>query len=405
MALTDTEARKARPTAKPYKLTDSGGLYLTVMPTGGKLWRWKYRFEGIEKLMALGGYPEVPLALARERHAEGRRLLASGVDPMARRKAVKVAAQEQSGTSFAAIAGFWMEHWKEDKTVRHVESTRRRLETNVFPTLGVLQIAEIQAPDVVAMVRTVEARGARDVAKRALETTGQIFRYAIAHGYSTRNPATEIKPRDVLKPTQKENYARLDAKDLPALLRQIEVYQGTHVTRLAIKLIALTFVRTSELIGARWSEFDFEHRRWNIPAERMKMRTPHIVPLSNQAIEVLQTLHTITGDGELLFPGDRNPKKQMSNNTILKALERMGYKGRMTGHGFRGIASTILHEHGYDHSHIELQLAHSPRNAVSAAYNHALYLKPRTRMMQEWADCLTEMQQKGKVISFRGEVA
>jgi integrase len=405
MSLTDTEARKARPTAKPYKLADSGGLFLAVMPAGGKLWRWKYRFEGREKLMALGSYPEISLAEARSRHAEGRRLLAAGVDPMAQRRAAKTALQEQSGTTFEAIAALWMEHWKEDKSLRHVDSTRRRLDANILPTLGALQIGDIQAPDVVAMVRTVEARGARDLAKRALETTGQIFRYAIAHGHATRNPAAEIKPRDVLKATAKENYARVDAKDLPALLRQIEVYPGTHVTRLALKLMALTFVRTGELIGARWREIDFEEKRWNIPAERMKMRTPHIVPLSEQAIEVLRTLHTLTGSGALLFPGDRNAKKPMSNNTILKGLERMGFKGRMTGHGFRGVASTILHEQGFDHQHIELQLAHAPRNAVSAAYNHALYLKPRRAMMQTWADYLDNIQRAGKVLAFRGSTA
>lgn len=405
MALTDTEARKARSTTKPYKLADSGGLFLAVMPAGGKLWRWKYRFEGREKLMALGSYPEVSLAEVRSRHADGRRLLAAGVDPMARRMASKTASQEQSGTTFEAVAGLWMEHWKEGKSLRHVDYTRRRLETNILPHLSALQIAEIQAPDVVTMVRAVEGRGARDVAKRSLETTGQIFRFAIAHGHTTRNPAAEIKPRDVLKATVRENYARVDARDLPALLRQIEVYSGTHVTRLALKLMALTFVRTGELIGARWGEIDFEQKRWDIPAERMKMRTPHIVPLSDQAIEVLSTLHTLTGSGALLFPGDRNPKKSMSNNTILKGLERMGYKGRMTGHGFRGLASTILHEQGFDHQHIELQLAHAPRNAVSAAYNHALYLKPRATMMQKWADYLEMMQRGGKVLAFRGSHA
>ena len=355
--------------------------------------------------MALGSYPEVSLAEARNRHVEGRRLLAAGVDPMARRMAKKTASHTQSGTTFEAVATLWMEHWKEGKSLRHVDYTRRRLETNILPHLNALQIAEIQAPDVVAMVRDVEARGARDVAKRALETTGQIFRYAIAHGHTTRNPAAEIKPRDVLKATVRENYARVDAKELPALLRQIEVYSGTHVTRLALKLMALTFVRTGELIGARWNEIDFEQKRWDIPAERMKMRTPHIVPLSDQAIEVLRTLHTLTGSGALLFPGDRNPKKPMSNNTILKGLERMGYKGRMTGHGFRGLASTILHEQGFDHQHIELQLAHAPRNAVSAAYNHALYLKPRAAMMQKWADYLENMQRGNKVLAFRSSAA
>jgi integrase len=197
----------------------------------------------------------------------------------------------------------------------------------------------------------------------------------------------------------------VDAAALPALLRAIEVYRGKVITRLAMKLMALTFVRTSELIGARWSEFDVEARRWNIPAERMKMKTPHIVPLATQAIEVLELLRSVTGAGELLFPGDVDHKKTMSNNTILEALDRMGYRGVMTGHGFRGLASTLLHEQGWPHEHIELQLAHTPRNAVSAAYNHALYLEPRAKMMQHWADYLEMTQRGGKLISFRGGVA
>jgi integrase len=279
------------------------------------------------------------------------------------------------------------------------------MEANIFPLLGARPITEIEAPELVSMVKAIEARGAGDLAKRAMENAGQIFRYAIAHGYAKRNPASEIRPADILKPTHKTNLARIDAKELPGLLRAIEVYQGTQVTRLAMKLMALTFVRTSELIGAKWAEFDMEAARWHIPAERMKMRDPHIVPLAAQAIEVLEMLHTLTGASEWLFPGDRSAAKPMSNNTILKALERMGYKGRMTGHGFRGLASTILHEQGYAHDHIELQLAHAPRNAVSAAYNHALYLEPRAKMMQDWADFLERTQRGGKVLPFRGTAA
>jgi integrase len=294
-----------------------------------------------------------------------------------------------------------MDHWQHGKSLRHVDSTRRRLSANILPSLGAHPIAEIEAPELVAMVKVIEQRGARDIAKRALETTGQIFRYAIAHGYAKRNPASEIRPADILKTTRKTNYARVDAKELPNLLRQIEVYPGTHVTRLAIKLMALTFVRTSELIGAKWVEFDLKAGRWDIPAERMKMRTPHIVPLSKQVLETLATLSGLTGKDQWLFPGDRDPKRPMSNNTILKGLERMGYKGRMTGHGFRGIASTILHEQGYPHEHIELQLAHAPRNAVRAAYNHALHLKARGKMMQDWADYLEVAQRGSKVLSFR----
>ena len=401
MALTDTEIRKARVGCKAYRLSDGGGLYLFVTPAGGKLWRWKYRFDGREKLMSFGNYPDVPLSLARERHAEARKLLATGTDPMAQRKAEKAAAED----SFQSIARAWWEHWQDGKNLRHAIQVKRRMEADILPCLGARPIAAIEAPELVAMTKSIEQRGARDIAKRALETTGQVFRYAIAHGYARRNPASEIRPSDILKSSRKANYARVDAKELPSLLRSIEVYQGTHVTRLALKLMALTFVRTSELIGAKWVEFDFEAARWDIPAERMKMRTPHIVPMSRQALDVLDTLQTLTGKSEWLFPGDRNAKKPMSNNTILKALERMGYKGRMTGHGFRGLASTILHEQGYPHEHIELQLAHAPRNAVSAAYNHALYLEPRAKMMQEWADYLEQTQRGGKVLPFRGSAA
>ena len=307
MALSDITIRKAKTRERPYKVSDGGGLYLWVTPAGGKLWRWTYRHEGKQKLMTFGKYPDVPLAQARERHSEARKLLAAGVDPMAQRKADKTAQQVSSENSFANVAARWLEHWQDDKSLRHVDSTRQRLASNILPSLGALQIDAIAAPDIVAMVRSIEARGARDIAKRALETTGQIFRYAIAHGYAQQNPATEIRPRDILKASQKVNYARIDARELPNLLRRIEVYQGTHVTRLALKLMTLTFVRTGELIGARWSEFDLKAARWDIPAERMKMRTPHIVPLARQTIEVLETLHDLTGNSEWLFPGDRNP--------------------------------------------------------------------------------------------------
>jgi integrase len=401
MALTDTVVRKSRPKHTAYRLSDGGGLYLQVTPAGGKLWRWKYRYDGREKLMALGIYPDVPLSLARERHAEARKLLAQGIDPMAQRKADKATAEN----SFETISFRWLEHWKDGKSPRHADYVERRMKADILPCLGARPIAEIEAPEVVAMVKAIEKRGARDIAKRALETTGQVFRYGIAHGHARRNPASEIRPGDILKATRKVNYARVDAKELPNLLRAIEVYQGKHVTRFALKLMALTFVRTSELIGAKWAEFDLEAARWDIPAERMKMRTPHIVPLAKQALDVLATLQTLTGKSEWLFPGERSAKKPMSNNTILAALERMGYKGRMTGHGFRGLASTLLHEQGYNHEHIELQLAHAPRNAVSAAYNHALYLEPRARMMQDWAEFLEQTRRGGKVLPFRGSAA
>jgi integrase len=405
MVLTDTAIKRSRPSEKPYKLADGKGLYLLVNPSGSKLWRWKYRHEGKEKLMPFGAYPDVSLADARVRHAEARRILAAGSDPMVQRKVEKEAVIESQENAFSAIAALWFDHWKVNKSSRHVDATRRRLEANVYAAIGDRPIALIEPPELVAMVRAIEARGAGDLAKRALETVGQVFRYAVAHGYTRRNPVAEFKPSDVLCPTKKVNLARVDAKELPQLLRAIEVYRGKVLTRLAMKLLALTFVRTSELIEARWAEIDFEDRRWNIPAQRMKMDTPHIVPLARQAIEVLELLRPLTGSGELIFPGDRDPMKPMSNNTILLALDRMGYRGRQTGHGFRGLASTLLHEQGYAHEHIELQLAHAPRNAVSAAYNHALYLEPRAKMMQEWADFLERTQRGGKVLSFQGTAA
>jgi integrase len=397
VALTDTEIKKAKSRERAYSMGDGGGLYLWVTPAGGKLWRWSYRFERKEKLMSLGKYPDVSLAQARERHSEARRLFASGVDPMAQRKAEKTAEKAEVENAFQNIASQWLEHWRDGKSPRHVEYVKRRMEADILPCLGMRPVSEIEAPELVAMTKAIEQRGARDIAKRALETVGQVFRYSIAHG--------DIKPSDILKSTRKVNYARIDAKELPDLLKRIEIYQGTPVTRLAMKLLAMTFVRTSELIEAKWSEFHLEAARWDIPAERMKMRTPHIVPLASQALEVLEALHNLTGHSEWLLPGDRNPSKPMSNNTILKALERMGYKGKMTGHGFRGVASTILHEQGYSHDHIELQLAHAPRNAVSAAYNHALYLAPRAKMMQEWADFLEHVQRRGKGMQLPGRVA
>lgn len=405
MALTDTEIRKSKPGEKPYKLFDSAGLYLLMTPTGGRLWRWKYRFQGTEKQMAFGPYPALSLADARERRDAARKRLVNGIDPMAERLAEKTAVKAAAEQTFEKIAELWLEHWDGNKSARHAATTRNRLKGNVYPIIGKRPIADVEPMELVKLAKGIETCGASDMAKRILQIVGMVFRYAVAHGYIERNPTAEIRPSEILKPTRKTNMARIDAKELPTLLRAIELYDGRPLTRLAIKLMALTFVRTSELIGARWEEFDLESGRWSIPASRMKMQTPHIVPLSAQAVEVLELLRTISHNQERVFPGEQSAKKSMSNMTILKALERMGYKGRMTGHGFRGLASTILHEQGYSHDHIELQLAHAPRNAVSAAYNHALYLEPRTKMMQDWANFLERTQRGGKVLPFRSQVA
>ena len=402
--LTDTAIKKAQATDKQYRMADERGLVLLVRTNGSKLWQLRYRHDGKEKTASLGQYPDVGLSAARIKRDELRKLVAAGSDPVAVKREQKEDKQAKSENTFEAVAREWLAMWGPSKSPRHAEYVTRRLEADVFPTLGTRPIADIEAPELVKMAKAIEARGAVDIAKRSLQTTAQVFRYAIAHGKAKRNPATDVKPVDILKPTRKTNYARVDATELPLLLRKIEAYQGTPTTRLAVKLMALTFVRTGELIGARWSEFDLEAARWDIPASRMKMKTPHIVPLSPQAIDVLRTLQTVTGGRELLFPGERDHDKFMSNNTILKALERMGYKGKMTGHGFRGVASTVLHEHGFDHAHIELQLAHTERNEVSAAYNHALYLPQRAALMLWWGDYLEGLT-RGNVLPLRRLVA
>ena len=388
MPLTDIAVKKAKPILKAYRLADTGGLFLFVTPAGGKSWRWKYLVDGKQKLMTFGLYPDVSLAQARELRDAARRQKNKGVDPMAERKTVKLVRRVASENSFATVGKAWFTQWKGDRNARHADYTLRRLETNVFPEIGARPVSDIQTLELVAMTKKIAARGALDIAKRSFQTCSQIFRYAIAHGLATRNPAADIKPSDILVTRQKNNHARIDAKELPELLHHIEAYQGAATTRLAIKLMALTFVRTSELIGAHWAEFDFESAQWRIPAHRMKMKTEHIVPLAPQAVEVLRTLKIVSGHSKLLFPGERDHEKPMSNNTILSALKRMGYQGRMTGHGFRGVASTVLHEQGFEHEHIELQLAHTERKSVSAAYNHAKYLDQRRALMNHWANYL-----------------
>jgi integrase len=346
-------------------------------------------------------FPAVPLAKARKARDHARELLAQGTDPSAHKQERKLAQRLAVGTSFEAVARSWFEHWSGPRSQRHADYVLRRLEADVFPVIGHKPIGEVTAPMLLAMAKRVESRCALDIAKRVLQTCGQVFRYAVAHGVIERNPAADVKPSDALKPRKKTNYARLDARDLPELLRKIEGYDGTPYTRFALKLMALTFVRTSELIAASWSEIDLEAAEWRIPSERMKMRTPHIVPLATQAVEVLKCLHELRDGNGLLFPGERDHGKPMSNNTILFALYRMGYRGRMTGHGFRGVASTVLHEQGFRHDVIELQLAHQERNDVSAAYNHATYLPQRRKLMQAWADHLDALRKGAKVLPFK----
>jgi integrase len=386
--LTELQVKNAKPREKEFKLSDSRGLYLLVRPNGSKLWQCRYWIDKKERKASFGPYPQISLAEARAQRDELKKQRAMGLDPLELRRASEEAARIAQTNSFESVARAWFGNWSKARTKRHASYVLRRLEADVFPALGARPVAEIRAPEIVRMVKAIEQRGALDIAKRAFQTASQVFRYAMAHELAADNPAVKVRPSDVLPATSKSNYARIDQRELPTLMRKIRAYRGTPTTRLAMELMALTFVRTGELIGARWAEFDLDAAEWRIPAERMKMRTPHIVPLSKQAVELLRVLHEATGHRDLLFPGQRDHSKPMSNGTILVALKRMGYDGKMTGHGFRGLASTILHEKGFDHMHIELQLAHQERNRVSASYNHALYLQQRVKMMQWWADFL-----------------
>ena len=399
MAKSDTKFRNAKPMEKPYKLSDELGLYLLVNPVGSKYWRLKFRIDGKEKLFALGVYPAVSLETARARRDAARVLIAQGINPVHAQQDTERAKQAATVDTFEALAREWWANWKGGRTERHAGYVLRRLEADVFPAIGKKPISTVRPRDVIAVLKKIEERGAVDIAKRAKETIGQVFSFAIQNERAEANPAANLK--GVLKNAAKTNYARLSEKELPELMGKIANYSrdgGAQVTRIALQLMALTFVRTAELIAARWEEFDVERAQWRIPAERMKMREPHIVPLTKQALALLAELKIVTGHSVLLFPGERDHAKPMSNNTILFALYRMGYHSRMTGHGFRGIASTLLHEMGFDHNHIELQLAHKERNAVSAAYNHATYLPQRAKMMQFWADYLDKVT-TGKVIA------
>ena len=384
--ISESRVRTAKPTEKTYRLSDGRGLYLHVVPAGGRYWRFNYRFNGRQKTLALGIYPDVPLAKARERHQEARRQLAEGIDPGVVKQAIN--------SDFEAVAKAWVAHWRTGRSERYVTSVLARLEADVFPKIGCRPVTELATSDFRDVARAIERRGASEIARRLLQNCGQIMRYAVANDLAQRNPVAEIRPADILKPCKKRNYPRVTAKELPELLRAIDGYVGGEHTRLALQLMALTFVRTSELICARWPEFDLKASRWDIPAERMKMKTPHTVALSTQAKAIVDRLKAISLDRDYVFPGDLNPHKPMSNNTLLFALYRLGYRGRMTGHGFRGVASTLLHEQGWPHEHIEIQLAHQERDEVSSAYNHALYLEPRARMMQAWADHIDQLRQK-----------
>lgn len=389
--LTELQVRKAKPAEKPHRLADGKGLYLEVMPNGSKYWRLKYRFDGKEKRAAFGVYPEVGLTAARKKRDEARKLLAAGIDPSEQKKEDKRVRALEAVSTFEAVAREWFESQKGGWSEVYAGKVISSLEVDAFPKLGSKPIASIEAPHMLEIIRKIETRGVRETAKRVLQRSRAVFQYGIMTGRCSRNPAADIDAETVLKKGPGvQHMARVKAAEIPQLMRDIADYQGDMVTRLALRFMALTFARTKEMIQAEWAEFDEDlPAEWRIPAERMKMRDPHIVPLSHQALEVLGQLRELNGGEKHVFYSVQG-RKPISNNTMLFALYRMGYKSRMTGHGFRGLAATILRELGYSRDVVDRQLAHAERNQVTAAYVHAEFLPMRTEMMQHWADYLDE---------------
>ena len=401
--LTPSAVANAKPQAKPYKLADERGMYLLVKPDGGRLWRFDYRRPDTRKrnTVSLGIFPDVSLRKARDKRDEARALLADGIDPGHERKAVKAAGEDRAANSFAVIAEEWLAKQAARMAPATLAKTRWTFDDLLFPWIGSRPIAEIDAPELLKLLRRIEERGAHETAHRTKQRAGQVFRYAIATGRTKHDPTTDL--RGALAPVVSTSRAAItDPAKVGELLRAIDGYSGGLIVRCALKLAPLAFVRPGELRKAEWSEFDLDAAVWRIPAGKMKMREEHIVPLPAQAVAILRELQPLTGRRQYLFPGERSASRAMSENTVNAALRRMGFdKDTMTGHGFRALASTRLNEMGWAPDVIERQLAHAERNKVRAAYNRAQYLDERTRMMQAWADYLDGLRAGGDVVPFK----
>jgi integrase len=408
MPLTDAVCKNAKPSDRPYKLADGGGLHLLVKPIGGRYWRMKYRHAGKEKLLSFGVYPEVSLAEARKKRDAARKLLDADIDPAADRVEKKRISAEVAAQTFEKLAREWHGNRLSSWSKTTASETLRRLETDIFPQIGAMSIASITHRHMIATLRKIEDRGAREVAHRIKATCARVFSYANQQGIENRNPAADLK--DVLKPVQAGHFAAITADELPVFLAAMNQNNARLFmpTRIALHLMLLLFVRTSELITTPWREIDLEAGEWVIPWQRMKRgkltvnpdKTNHHVCLSRQALALLRELHALTGGGVYLFPNQRDHEKPMSNGAILMALKRLGYKNKMTGHGFRALAmSTIKEKLGYRHEVVDRQLAHAQQDKVASAYDRAQFLAERKKMMQEWADYLDAIAAGGKVIA------
>lgn len=395
--LTDTQVRNAKPQAKDFKLFDGGGLFLLVTPTGGKLWRLKYRFGGREKLLSFGAYPQISLAAARQKRDESKSQIANGIDPGEAKKD-----EARSVETFETLAREWLSRQETAWTPKHKETVEARLGTYIYPHLGTRPVGEITAPELLGVLRKIEAKGTFETAHRVKQICGQVFRYGVGKGVCEHDPSAGLRGQLAAKPKPKHMAAITDPKETAGLLRAIDDYSGTLIIKCALRLAPLVFVRPGELRHMEWKEIDFDAALWTIPAEKMKMRKTHAVPLSRQSLAIIEEIRPLTGEGRFVFPSARTSIRPISNMAINAALRRMGFtKEEMTGHGFRSTASSLLHEAGWDSNLIELQLAHRDTNTIRAIYNRAERLEERRKMMQEWADYLDALKSGAKVIPLR----
>ena len=403
MPLTDTKIKSLRPGTALYRVADEKGLCIEVPPVGARRWRVRYRFGQKAGMLSVGTYPEVSLKQARARRDEIRRQIEQGIDPSAAREAAKDALAGEG--SFDALAREWYHQYAPGWNPAHASRIWRRLEVDLLPWLGKRPVQQLEAPELLACLRRIQARGALETAHRALQTLSLVFRYGVATGRAQRDPAADL--RGALPPVRVKHFAAItDPKTIGALLRDLDGYEGSFVTRCALQLAPLLFVRPGELRQAEWSEFDLDSTEWRIPDHKMKMRHAHIVPLSTQALAILRELQALTGRGRYLFPGLRTADRPMSENTVNAALRRLGYdQTQMTGHGFRGMASTLLNEMGWHRDAIERQLAHAEKDGVRAAYNRAEHLPKRRRMMQAWADYLDGLKRGAEAVPIHGSDA
>jgi integrase len=404
MPLTDTAVRNAKPGAKPIKLFDERGLFVLVTPTGGKWWRLKYRYDNKEKLLSLGVYPDVGLKDARDRRDEARKLLAAGIDPGENRKAQRAAKQDRAANSFEVVAREWFVKHAPNWVEHHGDRIIQRFERDIFPWIGGKPIAEVNAPELLSVVRRIETRGALETAHRALGNCGQVFRYAVATGRAMRDPTGDL--RGALPPVKGEHFAAMtEPKQVAELLRTLDGYQGTFTVACALRVAPLVFVRPGELRAAEWADIDLEAAEWRYHVT--KTDTQHIVPLATQAVAILRELHMLTGTGRFVFPGARTNGRPMSDNAILAAMRRMGIgKDEMSGHGFRAMARTILDEVlGVRADLIEHQLAHAVKDPNGRAYNRTAHLPERRKMMQQWADYLDKLKVGAEVIPLQSNAA